>query len=100
MSLCGTKRNVCHKMYVLDPQPQPVLFSGRYSHYQKITVIYIFMQKILTEFFIHAVQYMFLSTNATYFIILYFLVHKILIFYIHKALKFKCPAQGQNGEYS
>jgi len=39
MSLCGTKPKVYHKLYALNLQPQPVLFRGRYSHYENVTVI-------------------------------------------------------------
>ena len=35
--------------------------------------------------------------NVMYFIMLPFLVHKIFIFYINGALKFKCPAPGPEG---
>ena len=76
-----------------------ILYIGQTYRYSTEYTFYIFSQKIYLIIFLD-----FLSPssfippqNVVYFLMLHFLVHKILTFYINGVLNCKCPAPGPKG---
>jgi len=76
-----------------------ILYIGHTYRYSTENTFYIFSQQIYLIIFLDFLSpsSFILPQNVVYFLMLHFLVHKMLTFYINGVLNCKCPAPGTKG---